>query len=244
MQEPGPNVDPRAARMLAFYSSHRFKNHRATNWLRLKLAMWVIQTKARRSMKRLLDLSLASVALVVFAPLMLLTALAIKLESPGPVLFRQTRVGKWGQTFICYKFRSMFVDAEQRLEQLRALNEADGPVFKLRYDPRVTRVGRIIRKTSIDELPQFFNVLKGNMSLVGPRPPVPYEVDRYEFDHLQRLEAVPGITGLQQVSKRTGLEFARWVELDVQYIQEQSLLRDIVILLRTIPAVITGKGAY
>lgn len=138
----------------------------------------------------------------------------------------------------------MYIDAEARKAELMANNEADEVVFKIKNDPRVTRVGRLIRKASIDEIPQLFNVLKGEMSLVGPRPPVPYEVAQYQFDQLRRLDAVPGITGLQQVSGRSELSFKRWVELDLQYISEQSLLKDIEILLKTIPAVLTGRGAY
>ena len=132
----------------------------------------------------------------------------------------------------------------ERKAELMAQNDADEVIFKMKNDPRVTRVGRVIRKASIDEIPQLFNVLKGEMSLVGPRPPVPYEVAQYQFDQLRRLDAVPGITGLQQVSGRSELSFKRWVELDLQYISEQSLLKDIEILLKTIPAVLTGRGAY
>jgi lipopolysaccharide/colanic/teichoic acid biosynthesis glycosyltransferase len=135
-------------------------------------------------------------------------------------------------------------DADQKKAELMDLNEADEVVFKIKDDPRVTKVGRIIRKLSIDELPQLFNVIKGEMSLVGPRPPVPIEVAQYEFETFRRLDALPGITGLQQVSGRSELEFQRWIELDFQYIQEQSLLKDIEILIRTIPSVISGKGAY
>jgi lipopolysaccharide/colanic/teichoic acid biosynthesis glycosyltransferase len=175
---------------------------------------------------------------------MLLAAIAIKLESPGPAIFRQIRVGKDGEHFACFKFRSMYIDAEQRLKELTAKNEADGPVFKMKADPRVTRVGRIIRKLSIDELPQLFNVLKGEMSLVGPRPALPSEVAKYTYEQIGRLHAIPGITGLQQVSGRSDIDFKRWVELDLQYIAEQSLWKDIEILLRTIPAVLFSKGAY
>jgi lipopolysaccharide/colanic/teichoic acid biosynthesis glycosyltransferase len=175
---------------------------------------------------------------------MLATAILIKLDSPGPVIFRQTRVGKWGEPFICFKFRSMYIDAEVRKEQLMAQNEASGPVFKMKHDPRVTRVGRVIRKLSIDELPQLFNVLHGDMSMVGPRPPVPKEVAQYTVDQMHRLDAIPGITGLQQISGRSDMSFKRWVELDMQYIAEQSLWRDIEILIKTVPAVVSGKGAY
>ncbi|MBO9310687.1 MAG: sugar transferase [Chloroflexus sp.] len=196
------------------------------------------------SLKRVLDVTVAIIAIILTAPIMLITAILIKLESPGPVIFKQVRVGKDGEHFYCYKFRSMYVDAEQRLRELQAQNEADGPVFKMKRDPRVTRVGRVIRKLSIDELPQLFNVLKGEMSLVGPRPALPSEVAKYTYEQIGRLHAIPGITGLQQVSGRSDLDFKRWVELDLQYIAEQSIWKDIEILLRTIPAVLLGRGAY
>ena len=197
-----------------------------------------------RNLKRALDLFVGLVGLIIAAPIMILTALAVKLDSPGPILFRQTRVGRWGEHFPCYKFRSMYMDAEQRLADLMALNEADGPVFKMKNDPRVTRVGRLIRKLSIDELPQLFNVIKGEMSMVGPRPALPREVSQYEYDQIRRLHAVPGITGLQQVSGRSNVDFKRWIELDLQYIAEQSIWKDIEILLKTIPAVLASRGAY
>ncbi|HNP85704.1 MAG TPA: exopolysaccharide biosynthesis polyprenyl glycosylphosphotransferase [Kouleothrix sp.] len=197
-----------------------------------------------RNLKRGLDLFVAIIGLIFVSPIMIITAIAVKLDSPGPILFRQTRVGRWGEHFPCYKFRSMYIDAEQRLQELMALNEADGPVFKMKDDPRVTRVGQIIRKLSIDELPQLFNVIKGEMSLVGPRPALPREVAQYEYEQIGRLNAVPGITGLQQVSGRSNVDFKRWIELDLQYISEQSLWKDIEILIKTIPAVLASRGAY
>ncbi len=238
------DIDEKAARMLDIYANKRFRSIRASQRLRVTLLLWVIRTKITRNLKRMLDLVVASITLVIAAPIMLITAITIKLDSPGPVLFRQTRVGKWGEHFPCYKFRSMYVDAEQRLQELIALNEADGPVFKIKNDPRVTRVGSIIRKLSIDELPQLFNVIKGEMSLVGPRPALPREVSQYEYDQIRRLHAVPGITGLQQVSGRSNVDFKRWIELDLQYISEQSLWKDIEILIKTIPAVLASRGAY
>jgi exopolysaccharide biosynthesis polyprenyl glycosylphosphotransferase len=237
-------LDEKAARMLNIYANQRFRSLQSSQRMRMTLLVWVIRNKLARNLKRILDFVVALAMIIVASPLMILTALAIKLDSPGPVLFRQTRVGKWGEQFPCYKFRSMYTDAEQRLKDLAALNEADGPVFKIKDDPRVTRVGRIIRKLSIDELPQLFNVLKGEMSLVGPRPALPREVAQYEYDQIRRLHATPGITGLQQVSGRSDVDFKRWVELDLQYIAEQSLWKDIQILLRTIPAVLWSKGAY
>jgi exopolysaccharide biosynthesis polyprenyl glycosylphosphotransferase len=234
----------KAARMLEIFSERRFERTRTVQQLRLRLLMWVIRTKIRTSLKRILDIAIASIALLFLSPIFLFIAIVIKLDSPGPVIFKQVRIGKWGKPFSCYKFRSMYVDAEARKAELMEENEADEVVFKMKNDPRVTRIGRFIRKASIDELPQLFNVLKGEMSLVGPRPPVPVEVVQYEFETMFRLDAVPGITGLQQVSGRSDLSFKRWVELDLQYIAEQNLLKDIEILLKTIPAVISGKGAY
>lgn len=237
-------LDDRAARMLAIYEKQSFKSVRASQALRLRLVAWVVRAKLVHSLKRLLDVLVAGGALVLASPIFLGTAVLIKLDSPGPIFFQQVRVGKWGTTFYCYKFRSMYIDAEERKATLMVQNEADGPVFKMKNDPRITRVGKYIRKFSIDELPQLINVLKGEMSLVGPRPPVPKEVAQYEYEQLGRLNAVPGITGLQQVSGRSDLDFQTWVELDLQYIAEQSFWKDIEILLRTIPAVVLGKGAY
>jgi exopolysaccharide biosynthesis polyprenyl glycosylphosphotransferase len=198
----------------------------------------------QRVAKRLMDVVLAGLGLVISAPLLALIALAIKLDSPGPVIFRQTRVGRGGVPFTCFKFRSMFVDAESRLPLLRQQNEATGPLFKMRDDPRRTRVGRVLRRMSLDELPQLWNVLKGEMSLVGPRPPLPSEVEAYAPWHLRRLEVSPGLTGLWQVSGRSDLTFDEMVLLDIYYIENWSPALDLRILLRTIPTVLLGFGAY
>ncbi|MCB8987618.1 MAG: sugar transferase [Ardenticatenaceae bacterium] len=230
--------------MLEKYDNQSFKSPRTIQRMRFRLITWVIRNKINSNLKRAFDLLLVCLALPFALPVIGLVGLAIKLDSPGPMFFKQVRVGKWGKPFYCYKFRSMYIDAEARKAELMAQNDADEVIFKMKNDPRVTRVGRVIRKASIDEIPQLFNVLKGEMSLVGPRPPVPYEVAQYQFDQMRRLDAVPGITGLQQVSGRSELSFKRWVELDLQYISEQSLLKDIEILLKTIPAVLTGRGAY
>ena len=168
---------------------------------------------------------------------------AIKLDSPGPIFFIQPRCGRYGRTFPFLKFRTMVTDAEARKAGLRAQNEKSGPVFKMQRDPRVTRVGRILRKYSIDELPQLLNVVAGHMSLVGPRPPVPAEVEKYELDHRGRLSMRPGITCLWQVSGRNEIEFEDWVKLDIEYVERWSLLLDLQILLATFPAVISGRGA-
>jgi lipopolysaccharide/colanic/teichoic acid biosynthesis glycosyltransferase len=242
--EPMAQADAKVAHIVEMYAEEHFQSAETLRRMRLRLLLWRIQLHIVQRLKRVLDLALATTALLLLFPLMLLTAIAIKLESPGAIIFKQRRVGKWGKPFICYKFRSMCVDAEARKQDLLTHNEVDGPIFKMQADPRITHVGRIIRKLSIDELPQLFNVLKGDMSLVGPRPPVPQEVNQYKFDHLRRLDAIPGLTGLQQVSGRSDLSFERWVELDMQYISQQSLRKDIEILLKTIPAVLLGKGAY
>lgn len=193
--------------------------------------------------KRAFDVLGSAFALVVFAPLFLAITVAIRLDSPGPVFFRQRRVGLNGRAFQMLKFRSMYQDAEQRLEALLAHNEMNGPVFKMKNDPRVTPVGRFLRRTSLDELPQFWNVLKGDMSLVGPRPPIPSEVRQYKRWQRRRLSVRPGITCLWQISGRNNIDFDRWMELDLEYIDSWSLWTDLAICLKTIPAVLTTRGA-
>lgn len=238
------HLDDRTVHMLEFLLKEEFNTSRSSNYVRLKLASWVIRNKINASLKRIFDVFFALVSLLILWPLFLITAVLIKLDSHGPVFYKQVRVGKKGKTFNCYKFRSMVTNADEMKQELMDQNEADEIVFKIRNDPRITRVGQILRKLSIDELPQIFNVLEGNMSIVGPRPPVPNEVENYNYSHFYRLDAVPGITGLQQVKGRSDITFKRWVELDLEYIQEQSFLKDIEIILMTIPAVLTRKGAY
>jgi exopolysaccharide biosynthesis polyprenyl glycosylphosphotransferase len=194
--------------------------------------------------KRALDVAGALIALVATAPLMLVMAVIIKLESRGPVLYKSQRVGRGGRPFTFYKLRSMQVGAEARRAAFAHLNECDGPVFKISNDPRVTRVGRFMRRTSIDEIPQFLNVLKGEMSMVGPRPPIPGEVAHYEPWQLKRLSVRPGLTCLWQISGRSRIGFDEWMRLDLQYIRRQSFWMDLKILLRTIPAVLSRDGAY
>lgn len=198
----------------------------------------------RLRLKRAIDIGVAAAALTVTSPLLALTALAIRLEGPGPILFRQTRVGRHGRVFTFFKFRSMVPGAEEVLPDLQAHNEADGPIFKMRADPRVTAVGRWIRRLSIDELPQLWNVLRGDMSLVGPRPPIPAEVEDYQPWHHRRLDVAPGMTGLWQVSGRSKLTFDEMVMLDLFYAENWSLMLDLRILLRTVPTVLLGTGAY
>jgi exopolysaccharide biosynthesis polyprenyl glycosylphosphotransferase len=193
--------------------------------------------------KRLLDVALSLLTLGVGLPLVLLIAAAIKVTSGGSVLFRQTRCGLNGRRFTLYKFRTMVHDAEDRREALMHLNEMRGPTFKLSHDPRVTRLGRLLRKFSLDELPQLWNVLRGDMSLVGPRPPIPEEVAQYKRWQRRRLSMKPGLTCLWQISGRNNLDFDRWMELDLQYIDSWSPMLDFKILLKTIPAVLSGRGA-
>jgi exopolysaccharide biosynthesis polyprenyl glycosylphosphotransferase len=191
--------------------------------------------------KRLLDVGLGTLALVILAPVMALVALAVATVDGGPVLFRQTRVGLHGRPFEVTKFRTMLPDAEGRLDELQAHNEIRGPAFKLTNDPRLTRTGRILRATSLDELPQIWNVLLGEMSLVGPRPPLPREVEDYDLWHRRRLSMKPGITGLWQVQGRREEDFDRWVELDLAYIDRWSIWLDFKIMARTIPAMFQGR---
>jgi exopolysaccharide biosynthesis polyprenyl glycosylphosphotransferase len=196
------------------------------------------------AVKRTLDVALILLATPILLPITTLIALIIRLDSKGPALFRQTRVGKHGKGFTCYKFRTMVVDAEKRKAELAALNEADGPLFKIRSDPRITRVGRFLRQSSLDELPQLLNVLRGEMSLVGPRPGLPEEVDQYDPWHRRRLEVTPGLTGLWQVLGRSDTSFDEMVRLDIFYTENWSVGMDLQILLKTIPVVLIGKGAY
>lgn len=217
-------------------------------------------TEANRSgylLKRSLDIVGSLGGILLLSPVILVTALAIKLTSPGPVIFRQIRLGKNGIPFVFYKFRSMYSDTDDRIHReyvtkliqgnLEEINQGDRekPVYKMKSDSRVTPVGRIIRKTSIDELPQFFNVLKGEMSLVGPRPPLPYEADKYQSWHLRRvLEMKPGITGLWQVGGRSETSFDDMVRLDIQYIRNCSLMLDLKILIKTVKRVLRSTGAF
>jgi exopolysaccharide biosynthesis polyprenyl glycosylphosphotransferase len=203
-------------------------------------------TGLRALVKITFDRVLSLFALLALAPVLALISLVVRLESPGPALFRQVRVGRGGRSFVIYKFRSMYADADQRLEELQEHNEHKaGPLFKMGDDPRITRVGRILRRASLDELPQLLNVALGHMSLVGPRPPLPSEVDRYEVSHVyRRLMVRPGLTGLWQVSGRADLDWSETVRLDLYYVENWSLTMDLGILWKTLGAVLKGRGAY
>ncbi len=210
-----------------------------------KRAAWLSVTGGARIFKRIIDIVGSAVALVVLSPVFAGVALAIKLTDRGPALYIQTRVGQFGREFPFPKFRSMKPNADALKDQLLAQNQHGAAVtFKMKHDPRVTWIGRIIRKLSIDELPQLWCVLKGDMSLVGPRPPVPREVARYSLADRRRLDVVPGLTCIWQVSGRADIAFPQQVALDVRYIESQSVWMDIQLLLRTIPAVLLGRGAY
>jgi len=212
---------------------------------KVKIFVWEKTVSFSYTLKRSTDIAASMMIMLLLSPLFLLTALAIWIENPAPVLYSQVRVGRNGKHFRFYKFRSMVPNADKIKSQLAEQNEsADGVIFKMKKDPRITKVGRIIRKLSIDELPQLFNVLKGDMSLVGPRPPLPDEVAEYTLEDRKRLHVIPGITCLWQVSGRSDIPFETQVKLDMEYIKSASFFNDIRLLLKTIPAVLTGKGAY
>jgi lipopolysaccharide/colanic/teichoic acid biosynthesis glycosyltransferase len=229
-------------------SSRPRLNSPFTNRLRARyvLLAWRWKTRSLHALKRALDVTLVLAALLLLAPLFAVVAIAIRLQDGGPVLFWQRRVGRDGREFAFPKFRSMCVDAEALRQKIASANQhgADGVTFKMKRDPRITPLGRLIRRTSVDELPQLWCVLKGEMSLVGPRPPLPKEAARYSLDDRARLSVTPGLTCIWQVSGRSEIPFPEQVRMDVRYIREQSLATDVKLLLATVPAVIRGKGAY
>jgi exopolysaccharide biosynthesis polyprenyl glycosylphosphotransferase len=194
-------------------------------------------------MKRVMDTTGAVLAMLVGWPLALVVSIAIKLDSEGPVFYRAQRIGRKGRTFTCYKFRTMVVNADKLKEDLLHRNERDGILFKISNDPRVTRAGRFLRRYSLDELPQFYNVLRGDMSLVGPRPPIATEVEQYDLSHLRRLDVLPGITGLWQVEARQDPSFDSYISLDTAYVENWSLWLDLKILARTVGVVVSGTGS-
>jgi exopolysaccharide biosynthesis polyprenyl glycosylphosphotransferase len=194
-------------------------------------------------LKRLLDIAFSSVALVMLSPVMLAIAIAVRWDSPGPIFYLSERIGKKGRVFRCIKFRTMVLDAERRRADILHMNERDSVLFKITNDPRITRTGSFLRKYSLDELPQLMNVLRGDMSMVGPRPPIASEVKRYELNHLRRLDVVPGVTGLWQVQARQDPSFDSYISLDTAYIENWSLWLDIKILVRTVGVVVSGTGS-
>lgn len=212
---------------------------------RLKLRLWESSIGSALALKRMVDILLSGLALVAGLPFFLAIALLIYLDDPGPVFFVQTRVGKDGRLFPFYKFRSMRVDAEKLKDQLMRQNESkDGVIFKMKNDPRITRVGKYLRRFSIDEAPQVLNVFLGDLSIVGPRPPVPREVALYSLEERKRLHVKPGLTCFWQIQGRSDIPFKDQVRLDLQYISSQSFWTDLWIIVKTVPAVLLGKGAY
>jgi lipopolysaccharide/colanic/teichoic acid biosynthesis glycosyltransferase len=216
--------------------------HTGNHWPTADL--WTELSEPLPLWKRAIDVTCSALALIALAPLFLLVALAIKLDSPGPVIFRQKRAGPGARPFAFYKFRSMFVDAEKRRAELTARNEQSGPVFKIHDDPRITRVGRVLRRWSIDELPQLWNILKGDISLVGPRSPTFDEVAQYERWQRRRLNVTGGVTCIWQVSGRSQIGFRDWMRMDMRYIRSRGLWLDLCLLARTLPAVLSCRGAY
>lgn len=240
-----PRPDLRAhvqTEMVVVHALHRKKRTPVPFWARV-CGRTRIHLNVCEPVKRVLDIVGASILIVCSAPLMAVVAMAVKLSSPGPVLFRQVRVGLNGKKFVMFKFRTMVDGADEMKEKLANKNEAGKILFKIRHDPRITDLGRKLRRLSLDELPQFFNVLGGEMSLVGPRPPVPSEVAKYTNKMFERLSVKPGITGLWQVSGRSDIQHRRAFALDVWYAQRWSFVLDMMILLSTIRAVLSRRGA-
>lgn len=212
---------------------------------RTKLALWELSLGGVLTLKRVLDILISGSALLIFSPFLLFVALLVYLDDPGPIFYTQVRVGQNGQLFRFYKFRSMRVGADKMKDALIQQNESkDGVIFKMKNDPRITRVGKYLRRFSVDEAPQIFNVLIGDLAIVGPRPPLPREVALYTLEERKRLHAKPGLTCFWQIQGRSDIPFKDQVRLDLQYISSQSLWMDIVIILKTVPAVLLGKGAY
>jgi len=209
-----------------------------------KIVTWKITLKINAVLKRALDILGSAIFLMAFSPVYLITSLAILLEDGRPIFYSQTRVAKRGRHFKMWKFRSMYKNADSMKADLESDDMTGGVIFKMKHDPRITRTGRIIRKLSIDELPQLWHVFTGDLSLVGPRPPIPVEVAEYTPWDMKRLEVTPGLTCTWQVSGRSDIDFENQVNLDIDYIKRRSFLLDLVLLLRTVPAVLSGKGAY
>lgn len=227
--------------LLRELSARRSGNRRKS----LRLLAWRATVTGSYALKRAIDVAGSLLGMILLSPVFVAIAAAVKFSSPGPVIFSQTRVGRYGRHFRFYKFRSMSIDAESRKAALSESNEsADGVIFKMKDDPRVTKVGRFLRRTSLDELPQLWNVFIGDMSLVGPRPPVPSEVEQYTLEDRKRLDVIPGITCLWQIEGRSEIPFREQVRLDKEYILAPGVWKDVKILFKTIPAILGGKGAY
>ena len=240
-----PESGPDGAELDALLADLASRRSRIGSRRSLRRAAWKATVRASYAAKRLLDVAGSGLGLVLLLPVFAAIGIAVKRSSPGPVFFSQIRVGQDGRFFRFWKFRTMRQDAEALKASLAAKNESkDGVIFKMKDDPRITRVGKFLRRTSLDELPQLWNVFVGDMSLVGPRPPVPSEVQEYTLEDRKRLNVKPGLTCLWQIGGRSDLPFREQVRLDKEYIQSPSVWKDLAILLKTIPAVIGGKGAY
>lgn len=220
----------------------RIQNRRKNTF---RMRIWFFTVRMSYLIKRVFDLLFSLIALILLLPFLLLIALLVRLTSPGPAIFTQIRVGRFGRHFKFYKFRTMYQGASLKKQALQRNNQsADGVIFKMKNDPRITPLGKFLRRTSIDELPQLVNVMMGDMSLVGPRPPLPAEVRQYTIEDWKRLHVIPGLTCLWQISGRSDIPFSQQVKLDKEYIQSRSTGKDLWILLKTIPAILFGKGAY
>lgn len=235
--EPGMVIDLRGAEPV-------INLHQVEHWLGQRTAGLLEAPKWQLVLKRAMDIVGGLVLFLFSLPVFIAATIGILLTSPGPIFYRQTRIGKYGEPFTFLKFRSMSVDADEQLVSMRSENEATGPIFKIRQDPRITPVGRVLRKLSIDELPQVFHVLSGKMSLVGARPPLPDEVQAYGQREWLRLLARPGLTCIWQTSGRSDLDFDTWVDMDIEYLLNWNLWLDVKLLVKTVPAVLTGRGAY
>ncbi|MEN7341432.1 MAG: sugar transferase [Pseudomonadota bacterium] len=230
---------------MAFAMKHSSGRRRNRFTRKVFLAFWWLNIRVQRALKRCIDFLGAAVGLLLLSPLLIIVAICIKLDSRGPVFYSQIRVGERGKTFRMYKFRSMRTDADEVRAELEAANEsADGVIFKMKEDPRVTRLGRFIRRFSIDELPQLYNILRGDMAIVGPRPALPSEVAQYDIQARKRLQTKPGLTCIWQVSGRSNLSFSQQIDLDIEYLSSKSTKKDIELIAKTIPAVIDSDGAY
>jgi len=250
--QPAPNIyemSSEKANTHTLYSKYASGGHLFTRLKEklirsIKVSAWFGILKISRALKRLIDVVGSLIFLILFSPIYLVASIAILIEDGRPLFYNQIRVAKKGRLFKMYKFRSMYKNADNMKASLAQENMTGGVIFKIKKDPRITHTGRILRKFSIDELPQLWNVFKGDLSLVGPRPPVPSEVDEYNPRDFKRLQVKPGLTCTWQVSGRSDLDFEQQVNLDLEYIKDHSIIRDIILLLKTIPAVLTGKGAY
>jgi lipopolysaccharide/colanic/teichoic acid biosynthesis glycosyltransferase len=238
--------DQKMTTLYAKFAAHdaRYIGVKETLNSKIRIAAWKFVLQMNTALKRTLDIVGSAVFLLAFSPIYLITSLAILIEDGRPIFYSQTRVAKRGRHFKMWKFRSMYKNADSMKADLQSDNMTGGVIFKMKHDPRITRTGRIIRKLSIDELPQLWHVFTGDLSLVGPRPPIPVEVAEYTPWDMKRLEVTPGLTCTWQVSGRSDIDFATQVNLDIDYIKQKSFFMDLVLLLRTVPAVLSGKGAY